>query len=121
MIDAALVGQPADTALVNEILELGRPVKCLQFDNVAAKFVVVERNRDLSAASLLAPVAVALVQLLTGSALERIRQCEAHNCTLLFLDSTKSGRRRWCSMSSCGNRMKVSAFRSRKSAEHVGK
>ncbi|NEJ40784.1 CGNR zinc finger domain-containing protein, partial [Rhizobium ruizarguesonis] len=36
------------------------------------------------------------------------------DCTLFFLDTTKSHRRRWCSMALCGNRMKVAAFRSRK-------
>ncbi|WP_428243533.1 CGNR zinc finger domain-containing protein [Gynuella sp.] len=43
-----------------------------------------------------------------------VRQYEAHDCTLVFLDTTKSHRRRWCSVVLCGNRMKVAAFRSRK-------
>jgi predicted RNA-binding Zn ribbon-like protein len=43
-----------------------------------------------------------------------VRKCEAHDCTLLFEDATRSGRRRWCSMALCGNRMKVAAFRARR-------
>ncbi|WP_422121526.1 CGNR zinc finger domain-containing protein [Providencia huaxiensis] len=46
--------------------------------------------------------------------MQYIRQCEASDCVLYFLDLTKSHRRRWCSMSTCGNRMKVAAFRERK-------
>ncbi|MCT7659135.1 CGNR zinc finger domain-containing protein [Mycobacterium deserti] len=40
---------------------------------------------------------------------ERIRSCD--RCGWLFLDSSRSGRRRWCSMSTCGNREKASRHR----------
>lgn len=39
-----------------------------------------------------------------------IRQCEANDCVLYFVDTSKSHKRRWCSMKMCGNRSKVSAF-----------
>ncbi|WP_371263350.1 MULTISPECIES: CGNR zinc finger domain-containing protein [unclassified Pseudomonas] len=51
--------------------------------------------------------------LATNDKFEFVRQCEAHDCVLLFHDLSKSHRRRWCSMATCGNRMKVAAFRSR--------
>lgn len=35
---------------------------------------------------------------------KRIRKCEYENCILSFVDTSKSGRRRWCSMDICGNR-----------------
>lgn len=37
--------------------------------------------------------------------LERVRHCPGHNCGWLFLDV--SGRRRWCSMETCGSRAKM--------------
>ena len=37
----------------------------------------------------------------------RFRSCEHDDCTLWFLDTSKGGRRRWCSMSTCGNRAKA--------------
>ncbi|HIC14689.1 MAG TPA: CGNR zinc finger domain-containing protein, partial [Gemmatimonadetes bacterium] len=37
----------------------------------------------------------------------RIRQCASEDCIYWFLDTSKSGRRRWCSMARCGNRAKV--------------
>nr|CTQ98271.1 protein of unknown function DUF1470 [Kibdelosporangium sp. MJ126-NF4] len=40
---------------------------------------------------------------------ERIRACG--RCGWLFLDSSRGGRRRWCSMSTCGNREKASRHR----------
>lgn len=115
LIGEAKAGRRADPAVVNHILEVGQPIKTLKLD-AQAGFVLSERRRDDSAASLLQPVALALARLLASGDLTQVRACEAHDCTLQFLDTTKSGRRRWCSMAVCGNRMKVAAFRSRKEA-----
>ena len=118
LLDAAKAGTPADAAVVNSVLEKGRPRRELAWDDASGTFKVVKASRRDDAAGLLEPVAEAVVNLLTAEQLALVRQCEAHDCTLLFHDLTKSHRRRWCSMALCGNRMKVAAFRSRrKSAE----
>ncbi|OYO27623.1 CGNR zinc finger domain-containing protein [Janthinobacterium sp. PC23-8] len=115
LIDLNKPRDPHDFDVVNAILEAGRPIRTLALDaDAEANIVLLERRRDDSVASLLEPVAAALVHLLVQGKLAQIRQCEAHDCTLRFLDITKSGRRRWCSMAVCGNRMKVAAFRARK-------
>ncbi|MEQ3550440.1 CGNR zinc finger domain-containing protein [Pseudonocardia nematodicida] len=36
----------------------------------------------------------------------RIRRCDHDACVLHFLDTSRNGTRRWCSMASCGNRAK---------------
>ena len=115
LIDMTESPEPGDFDVVNRILEAGHPVRTLARD-AGANVVLMERRRDDSVASLLEPVAAALARLLTQGDLAQVRQCEAHDCTLRFLDITKSGRRRWCSMAVCGNRMKVAAFRARKEA-----
>ncbi|RXT04958.1 CGNR zinc finger domain-containing protein [Ammoniphilus sp. CFH 90114] len=46
--------------------------------------------------------------------MDRIRSCSHEECILFFVDVSKGGKRRWCSMESCGNRAKVSNFYSRK-------
>ena len=43
----------------------------------------------------------------------RIKECDGDGCGWLFVDTSKAGRRRWCSMSSCGNRAKVRRYRER--------
>lgn len=58
-------------------------------------------------ASILAPVLWSAADLLVGTRLTRVRQCANEKCQWLFLDDSKSGTRRWCSMSSCGNRAKA--------------
>jgi predicted RNA-binding Zn ribbon-like protein len=43
----------------------------------------------------------------------RIRICAAHDCGLVFSDTSRSGSRTWCSMRRCGNRHKVRQSRAR--------
>ena len=50
----------------------------------------------------------AAADLLTSGRLEEVGACPGNGCGWMFLDPT--GRRRWCSMSSCGNRAKVRAY-----------
>jgi predicted RNA-binding Zn ribbon-like protein len=63
--------------------------------------------------ALLAPLAEAAADLLCDADPALIRRCADESCDLLFYDSTKNHRRRWCSMSACGNRAKVAAHRAR--------
>ncbi|MGH3097396.1 MAG: CGNR zinc finger domain-containing protein [Streptosporangiales bacterium] len=55
--------------------------------------------------------ALAARDLLTSPVLPVVRTCPGHGCGWLFID--RSGRRRWCSMSACGNRAKVRAYAER--------
>jgi predicted RNA-binding Zn ribbon-like protein len=57
--------------------------------------------------ALLAPVLWSAADLLVGKQLSRVRQCANPACGWLFLDDSKAGSRRWCSMSACGNRAKA--------------
>lgn len=65
------------------------------------------------ASEQLATIAGQAVELFGGADAPRIRQCEGNGCAILFLDQSRSGRRRWCSMEGCGNRAKAEAFRHR--------
>jgi predicted RNA-binding Zn ribbon-like protein len=66
-----------------------------------------------AAAALLATLARQAVHLFGGEAADHIRQCQSPTCTLFFVDTSRSGDRRWCSMSGCGNKAKVAEFRRR--------
>jgi predicted RNA-binding Zn ribbon-like protein len=44
----------------------------------------------------------------------RLRHCDNPACTMQFYDCGKNNRRRWCTMSICGNRDKVANYRARK-------
>ncbi|WP_428664628.1 CGNR zinc finger domain-containing protein [Reyranella sp.] len=69
-----------------------------------------EWNVDMTsgtALTLLAPVLWSAGDLLAGPRLDKVRRCANPECGWLFLDDSRAGKRRWCSMSSCGNRAKA--------------
>jgi predicted RNA-binding Zn ribbon-like protein len=66
------------------------------------------------AGALLVTLAREAVRLFGSDAAKLIRQCESPSCTLYFVDNSRRGDRRWCSMSGCGNKTKVREFRRRK-------
>lgn len=43
----------------------------------------------------------------------KIRVCAAEGCGWFFLDTSKNGTRRWCSMKLCGNREKAARFKAK--------
>jgi predicted RNA-binding Zn ribbon-like protein len=63
-------------------------------------------------------VAVATAVRLLGDQgpVARLRQCPGDHCGWFFLDTTKRGNRRWCSMSECGQEAKTARRRARSSS-----
>jgi predicted RNA-binding Zn ribbon-like protein len=58
-------------------------------------------------------VAYRLVELVLPLPAERLRICVGPNCSWLFIDRSKAGRRRWCDMTVCGNAAKSRRFYAR--------
>jgi predicted RNA-binding Zn ribbon-like protein len=77
------------------------------------RFALVDRSRIADANALLAPIAVAIAQLVSQEDPALVKACAGADCTLWFLDRTKAHRRVFCSAAACGNRAKVAAFRLR--------
>ena len=61
-----------------------------------------------------AAAADAVELLADGDRLARVSRCPGRDCGWLFLDT--SGRRRWCSMSTCGSREKMRRMAARRAA-----
>jgi predicted RNA-binding Zn ribbon-like protein len=75
------------------------------------------QRRWRSPDALLLPIAKAMAELVCDEDFSKVKACEGHSCTLMFLDRTRGHARRWCSMSVCGNRAKQAAHRER--AQHA--
>lgn len=58
-------------------------------------------------------VARRLVEEVLQAPAGRLRLCQGPNCSWLFLDRSKAGRRRWCDMAVCGNAAKSRRFLAR--------
>lgn len=79
--------------------------------------VIADIRSDATDFDLIAAmVAYRMVEHIMPQPVERLRVCSGANCSWVFIDSSKAGRRRWCDMSVCGNVAKAQRFyaRSRK-------
>lgn len=103
--------QPADPADIELINRWARkPAPSPQLD--ASMDVQMVGSDPCQAA--LAQLARAAIELVAGDQLQRIRNCANPTCSLMFIDHSRPGRRRWCSMERCGNRAKTSRYRRRR-------
>ena len=78
-----------------------------QEERMEGQLVLNVHEHISSVLGVLQPIALSAARIVTEANRTRIRQCASSNCMYWFLDTSKSGRRRWCSMSRCGNRAKV--------------
>jgi predicted RNA-binding Zn ribbon-like protein len=59
------------------------------------------------------PIVAAAVKLLTSGPAGQIKPCQA--CRFMFIDNSKNGSRRWCSMDDCGKAAKIARYLQRRS------
>jgi len=99
---------------INEVLRVteGHDELLPQNGKWSLEFVAREGGLDW----LLAAIARSAAELIAEGANARLRVCSNPECGLFFYDTSRTHRRRWCSMSLCGNRHKVAAFSRRHSA-----
>ena len=53
---------------------------------------------------------------LTAGHPERVKVCASDTCQWIFYDGSRTSRRRWCDMATCGNRAKAARHRARERA-----
>jgi predicted RNA-binding Zn ribbon-like protein len=117
-IKRRIAGQPpgpGHLAIINNLAGRPPPRMWLQAENGQLR----ARHDATTVAALLASLARDAVDLLGSPLADRIRECAAADCPLLFLDTSRAGRRRWCSMATCGARTKVAAYRARRPSTAV--
>ena len=75
---------------------------------------VLGRDDDPTALDrVLWPIVRSAIDLFTSGELGRVRECAGDACGWVFVDTSRSGRRRWCDMADCGNTAKVRRYRAR--------
>ena len=118
LIAAAVSGRQVPGSVledINHVLRGGHAYR--QLIRNRDGFSLIEESKLSTPLQLLAPVAESAADLLAHGDLAFIRKCENPDCILHMYDTTKNHSRRWCSMSACGNRNKVQAYRRRRIAE----
>src|SRR5579884_3944060 len=81
-------------------------------------------NGKRVAAEWVEPINAALArsaaEILAEESAARLRICANPSCSLFFYDDSRTRRRRWCTMTLCGNRSKVAAFARRQHGRRQG-
>jgi predicted RNA-binding Zn ribbon-like protein len=106
--DDVRVANEDDVRLVNEWAR--QPAPSPQLDHT----LHVSSSSPDPCRAALAQLARAAIELVAGPDLQRIRNCADPSCSLMFIDRSRPGRRRWCSMERCGNRDKTARYRQRR-------
>ena len=95
----------ADVAVLNRVARAAPITVALTWAGT------LRRRGDVD--QLMATVVRDGLELLGSEQFDRVRECDRLECTRLYVDSSRTGNRRWCDMAECGNRAKVAAFRRR--------
>ena len=96
---------PEDVATINAWAARASLVPELASDGRSADW---KSERALS--PVLGTIARDAIDMLTRTAPLRIKLCADPTCRGLFVDESRPGKRRWCSMNFCGNRAKSRTF-----------
>jgi predicted RNA-binding Zn ribbon-like protein len=96
---------------LNEILRITEGHDELVSEDGAWRLEFIAREDSLD--WLLAAIARSGAEILAEGADSRLCLCANPGCGLFFCDTSRTRKRRWCSMSTCGNRHKVAAFAQR--------
>lgn len=98
---------------INEILRITEGHDELTFDG-RWKLEFMAREQGLE--WLLAAIARSAAEIIVEGPEARLRRCANPHCSLFFCDTSRTHRRRWCSMAVCGNRHKVKSFARRRAS-----
>ncbi len=98
---------PEDVAVVNTWAAL--PDVAPQLAGDARSSYQLAARRPVEAA--LSALARDAVLLLAGGILAGVRECARADCSVMFLDTSRPGQRRWCDMAACGNQAKARRHR----------
>jgi predicted RNA-binding Zn ribbon-like protein len=116
LVESIVAGRPTHASAVATVNQLLRARTVLEL--VLTDGTLATRHRhpgDLLEGSL-AELAGSLVEAVDAGQTARFRICANDGCRWVFEDTSRTSRRRWCSMASCGNRAKAARHRARQRA-----
>ncbi|MFC4122990.1 CGNR zinc finger domain-containing protein [Nonomuraea zeae] len=108
LVTARLAGDGYDAEALSLVNETARRPPA------APQLTAEGRWVEATPAQALSTVARHAVELLSGPEVPLMKECANPECTKIFIDRSRGGRREWCGMESCGNKVKAAAYRARK-------
>jgi len=119
--DATAEERPVDEAAIREVNRVLRHRSVLELevasdDTAGHGLRLASRFTGDEVDCALAELADPLVRAIGSAESAKARICANDTCRWVFYDSSRTHQRRWCEMSSCGNRAKAARHRARAKA-----
>ena len=113
LLDAAVERRPASASALKEVNRALRAPYVIELVPAADGVSLDHRHEGDPISGAMARLSEAVTRELTGDNSRRLRVCANEDCRWVFNDHSPAGRRKWCDMSSCGNRAKAARHRER--------
>ena len=120
LVEAIVAVRPVDAQALETVNAILRARSAVELVPDEGGVALAHRHVGDPLDDALAAVAEPLVAAIAAGGIDRLRICANDGCRWVFLDSSRTGRRRWCSMASCGNRAKAARHRARKRVAAAG-
>jgi predicted RNA-binding Zn ribbon-like protein len=117
LADATYEDRLPATRAIDEVNRALRARQLVQLVPDAAGCRLEHRHVGDPVDDALANLADPIVRVIAAGRSERLRACASETCRWIFFDDSRTGRRRWCDMASCGNRAKAARHRARAKAQ----
>jgi predicted RNA-binding Zn ribbon-like protein len=114
--DAVVDARDADQAAIDRLNEALRHRPLVELTAGSGGCGVGHRHVGDPWDEALARTLEPFVQSVAEGDTDRFRICANDGCRWIFEDESRAGRRRWCDMSTCGNRAKAARHRARQKA-----
>jgi predicted RNA-binding Zn ribbon-like protein len=113
LLDAAVEKRPPSAGALKEVNRALRAPYVIELVPAADGVSLDHRHDGDPISGAMARLSEAVTRELTGDNSRRLRVCANEDCRWVFNDHSPAGRRKWCDMSSCGNRAKAARHRER--------
>ncbi|MEA2538119.1 MAG: hypothetical protein QOF11_2353 [Chloroflexota bacterium] len=113
LVDATYEARPPDSKAIAEVNRALRAREVVQLVPGPDGLRLDHRHVGDPLDDALANLAEPIVREIVSGRPERLRACASETCRWVFYDDSRTGRRRWCDMASCGNRAKAARHRAR--------
>jgi predicted RNA-binding Zn ribbon-like protein len=117
LLDAAVEKRPPQNAALREVNRALRAPYVIELVPAADGVSLDHRHEGDPISGAMARLSEAVTRELTGDDSRRLRVCANEECRWVFNDHSPAGRRKWCDMSSCGNRAKAARHRERQKSK----
>lgn len=117
LLDAAVEKRPPQSGALREVNRALRAAYVIELVPAADGVSLDHRHEGDPISGAMARLSEAVTRELTGDHVRRLRVCANDECLWVFNDHSPAGRRKWCDMSSCGNRAKAARHRERQKSK----